>query len=169
MSARGCLAISPAVSPADVQVARQLMREYQSLLGIDLCFQGFEDELRALPGDYAPPRGCLLLAWLDGKAIGCVALRALDETRGEMKRLFVRPQARGTGAGRALAERLLAEARAIGYGQIVLDTLPQMAEAQGLYETLGFRDIAPYCVNPIPGARYLGLALRTPSDASSAE
>lgn len=154
------VAITQATTPAEVDIARALMREYQSRLGIDLCFQGFEDEMRALPGDYAPPRGRLLLARHEGRPVGCVALRPLDDARCEMKRLFVQPEARGLGAGRNLVRHLLDEARTIGYADIVLDTLSTMVEAQALYEAFGFRDIAPYCVNPIPGARFLGRPLR---------
>ena len=159
MPVRENLTIAPVASSAEVAAARDLMREYQALLGVDLCFQGFEEEMRALPGDYAPPLGRLLLARHEGRAVGCVALRPLDDARCEMKRLFVRPEARGLGAGRALVQRLLDEARTIGYADIVLDTLSTMVEAQALYEAFGFREVAPYCVNPIPGARFLGRSL----------
>lgn len=143
-----------------METVRELLREYQQALGISLCFQGFADELRDLPGDYRPPTGRLLIAFHDAQPIGCVALRSLDHIRGEMKRLYVRPAARGLGAGRALVDRLLAEAAVIGYAEIVLDTLPSMTAAQRMYRQLGFRDIPPYCANPVDGARYLGLALQ---------
>lgn len=147
-------------SGAELEVIRKLLLEYQSQLGIDLGFQGFQAELQALPGDYAGPKGRLLLALRGGEPLGCVALREFGNSRSEMKRLFVRPSARGLGAGKALVSRVLAEARAIGYSEVVLDTLPSMAEAQILYEEFGFRDIPPYRPNPVPGARFLGLMLQ---------
>ena len=153
------LTIRQAETSGEVDTARKLFREYQTLLGIDLCFQGFEAELAALPGDYVLPAGRLLLAAYDGAAAGCVALRACAGSRCEMKRLFVRPAARGLGLGKALIARVIDEARAIGYAEMVLDTLPVMTEAQRLYQAFGFRDIPQYCENPIPGARYLGRAL----------
>lgn len=153
--------IRSAFSTEDFAIVRQLFREYQAELGIDLCFQGFAAEVEGLPGDYAPPSGRLLLALRDDVAVGCVALRAVDGTRCEMKRLYLRPGARGSGLGRALVERLLSEARAEGYGEVVLDTLPSMAEAQRMYERFGFRDIPPYRANPVAGARYLGLRLES--------
>ena len=153
--------IRSAFSTEDFAIARQLFREYQAELGIDLCFQGFAAEVEGLPGDYAPPSGRLLLAFRDDVAVGCVALRAVDGARCEMKRLYLRPGARGSGLGRALVERLLSEARAEGYGEVVLDTLPSMAEAQRMYERFGFRDIPPYRANPVAGARYLGLRLES--------
>lgn len=153
--------IRSAFSTEDFAIARQLFREYQAELGIDLCFQGFAAEVEGLPGDYAPPSGRLLLAFRGDVAVGCVALRAVDGTRCEMKRLYLRPGARGSGLGRALVERLLSEARAEGYGEVVLDTLPSMAEAQRMYERFGFRDIPPYRANPVAGARYLGLRLES--------
>lgn len=154
------LHIEDAVTPTDLDTIRSLLREYQALLGVDLCFQGFAAELDGLPGGYARPDGRLLLATENGAPVGCVALRPLGSTRCELKRLFVRPGSRGLGIGRALTVRILAEARAIGYEEIVLDTLPSMAAAQRLYEEQGFREIAPYCVNPIAGTRYLGRGLR---------
>jgi GNAT superfamily N-acetyltransferase len=153
------VAIRNAHDPADLPLVRELFREYADTLGVDLCFQGFEAELAELPGRYAPPVGRLLLASASGTVLGCVALRPLSESVGEMKRLYVRPAARGLGAGRALAERVIAEARSIGYHRLCLDTLPSMAAAVRLYESLGFRDVPPYCHNPVPGARYLGLDL----------
>ncbi|MET0534341.1 MAG: GNAT family N-acetyltransferase [Steroidobacter sp.] len=144
----------------EIAVVRVLMREYQRMLGIDLCFQGFEAELDALPGAYAPPSGRLLLATDEhGTPLGCIALQRVNDARAEMKRLYVPPRARGLGVGRELVVRILDEARAIGYAEVVLDTLPIMVEAQRLYEQLGFRDIEPYRLNPIAGARYLGRTL----------
>ena len=143
----------------DVETARTLFREYEAAIGVDLCFQGFEAELAGLPGAYAPPRGRLLLAGSVDQPAGCVALRPIDGDTGEMKRLYVRPEFRAAHLGRRLAERLIADARSIGYRRMCLDTLPTMQSAQRLYESLGFRDIAPYRPNPVVGARYMGLEL----------
>ncbi len=140
-------------------MVRGLFEEYQVLLGVDLGFQGFAAELAGLPGEYAPPNGRLLLASHQGTPVGCVALRALLAWRCEMKRLFVRPATRGLGVGKALVTRILQEARAIGYREMVLDTLPSMEEAQHLYHAFGFSDIPPYRANPIPGTRWLGRSL----------
>ena len=136
-----------------------LFREYADSLGFDLCFQDFETELATLPGKYAPPGGRLLLACNGDHAVGCVALRPIDRERCEMKRLYVRPAMRGSGLGRTLAERICEEARAAGYHQICLDTLPCMQAAVGLYTDLGFVPVAPYVFNPLPGALFLGRAL----------
>lgn len=154
------LRIEPVRTDDEVEVVRGLLREYQLLLGVDLGFQGFAEELAMLPGAYAPPGGLLLLARQDDEPLGCVALRDAGTGRAEMKRLFVRPAARGLGLGRALAERIIEEARAAGYAEIVLDTLPSMGEAHRLYEQLGFRPVAAYNANPIAGTRHLGLSLR---------
>src|SRR5690606_20170464 len=122
-------------------------------------FQNFEQELRDLPGGYAPPSGALFLACDNDVPIGCVALRDAGAPRGEIKRLFVRPVARGQGVGRRLVIRVLEEAKMIGYTEVVLDTIETMTAANRLYESLGFGDIPPYCANPIPGARFLGKRL----------
>lgn len=151
--------IIEASDAASVATARALFEEYQQALGVDLCFQGFAAELEGLPGDYAPPRGRLLLARDDTVIVGCIAMRPLASEMCEMKRLYVKPQSRAGGVGRQLVERLIAEARAIGYRQMCLDTLPQMAGAQRLYENLGFKDIPAYRHNPIAGTRFLGLDL----------
>ena len=152
--------IVQALTPGHVAEARALFREYERSLGVDLCFQGFEQELAGLPGAYAPPRGRLLLS-LDGAApAGCVALRPLADAVCEMKRLYVRPAFRGRRAGRQLAEAVIAEARAIGYARMRLDTLPSMKEAIALYRALGFVEIAPYTTNPVAGALFMELALR---------
>jgi GNAT superfamily N-acetyltransferase len=140
---------------SDLAEVRTLLGEYAASLPFALDFQDFERELRELPGEYAPPRGALLLA----RGEGCVALRPLDATTCEMKRLYVRPSARGTGLGRRLVEAIVAEARRLGYTQMRLDTVPGMDAAQSLYGQVGFREIPPYRLNPIPNARFLALEL----------
>ena len=145
--------------PKDLETVRELFRDYAASLGISLDFQDFDAELAGLPGDYAPPSGRLLLAWRDGLAVGCVALRRFEDDICEMKRLYLRPEARGTGIGRDLAVRICREAGEAGYTRMRLDTLPAMASAQRLYGELGFREIAPYRFNPIPGTAYLELDL----------
>ena len=139
---------------------RALFLEYARSLGFSLCFQGFDEELRALPGMYGPPRGRLLLAIEDGRSAGCVGLHEWGGSTAEMKRLYVRPDFRGRGLGRALTDAALAEARAIGYRSVRLDTIPSMmGAAVAMYRRLGFREIAPYRENPIAGALYLELRL----------
>lgn len=157
------LRIADALSDDEVAIVRTLIREYQAQLGVDLGFQGFEAELAALPGAYVRPGGRLLLAVHDEAPVGCIAMRATADGRAEMKRLYVRDAARGLGVGRALVERILAAAREAGYAEMVLDTLATMQAAQRMYEQVGFTDIAPYTANPMPGARFLGLALHTSS------
>ncbi len=154
-------AIERAAGREDVEAVRRLFLEYQESLGVDLCFQGFDREVAELPGDYAPPGGRLLVARDGGAAVACVALRRLDAATCEMKRLYVQHSRRGLGLGRALAEAVICEARLIGYERMRLDTLPSMSEAAVLYERLGFRDIEPYTENPVPGARFLELELRS--------
>jgi ribosomal protein S18 acetylase RimI-like enzyme len=149
-----------AETPAQVAAAQSLFIEYQKWLGLDLCFQGFPEELATLPGTYAAPSGRLLLAQHDGAYVGCVALRALaDAGRCEMKRLYVQPAAQGMGLGRALATRVIAEAKVTGYTAMYLDTLEHMHSAIGLYQSLGFKDVAPYRYNPAAEARYMALQL----------
>lgn len=132
---------------ADSDAVRGLFLEYAQSLGFSLCFQGFDGELKTLPGAYAPPRGMLLLATVDGGTAGCVGVRPFDEGRCEMKRLYARPQYRGSGLGRQLAQRAITFARTAGYRSMLLDTLPQMAAAVRLYRDLGFVRCAPYYDN----------------------
>ena len=137
-----------------------MIREYAAILGVDLCFQGFEAELDGLPGKYAPPSGALLIALHQDEAAGCVALRDLGHGVCEMKRLFVRPQFRGLGLGRQLADAIIAKAGQLGYLLMRLDTLDRLSEAMRLYERLGFRKIPAYYDNPLAGAVYWELDLR---------
>lgn len=148
--------IIQAESDKDVNNARELFREYQAWLGLDLCFQEFEDELRTLPSRYAMPEGRLLLAFSGEFAAGCIALRRLDETTCEMKRLFVRDDFRGSGLGNTLVNRLIADARQIGYSKMRLDTYPpKMAKAVKLYESHGFYPIPAYYDNPHDGVLFM--------------
>jgi putative acetyltransferase len=144
----------------DIEQARRLFREYQAVIGVDLCFQGFAEELASLPGCYAPPAGRLLLAVEDDSVLGCVAIRLVRDGDCEMKRLYVRPSGRGRGIGRLLATTSLGEARHAGYHRVLLDTLPSMSEALALYHSLGFSEVPPYYHNPIPGALYFALSLK---------
>jgi ribosomal protein S18 acetylase RimI-like enzyme len=149
----------PAVSVAELGGVRTLFIEYAATLNIDLCFQNFSEELDALPGDYATPRGALVFATVGGELAGCCAMRPLDAVdypnACEMKRLFVRPNFRGLRLGRLLAESILDLSRQAGYDCILLDTLDDMESARALYQELGFEEIPPYYFNPIAGAHYL--------------
>jgi putative acetyltransferase len=151
--------IREAVSSADIAEIRALFEEYARSLDIDLGFQGFDKELAGLPGVYARPTGCLFLAVMVDRSVGCVGVRRLDGEICEMKRLFVRPEARGAGVGRALAEAAVAFGRTAGYRAMRLDTLSTMVAARALYRQLDFREVAPYRYNPIPGALFMELAL----------
>jgi len=149
-----------AESLQQIAQARELFLEYAQSLGFSLCFQNFDKELASLPGDYAPPDGRLLLAERDDQLAGCVALHKLEVEICEMKRLYLRPQFRGKGLGRVLADRIIAEARQIGYQRMRLDTVePVMKDAVAMYRKIGFREIVPYCKNPIAGALYMELEL----------
>ncbi len=146
-------------SPEQLGHIRQLFREYATFLGFDLAFQGFDEELAGLPGEYSPPAGRLLLAIHEGKVAGCVAVREIEGRICEMKRLYVRPEFRGMGIGRALATAAVHEAKRAGYSRMRLDTVPALAEAIALYRSLGFREIEPYRYNPIEGATFWELEL----------
>ena len=153
-------ALSQAESPPQIAQARELFLEYAQSLGFSLCFQNFDKELASLPGDYAPPEGRLLLADYQGQIAGCVALHKLEGDICEMKRLYLRPQFRGQGLGHGLADRIIAEARQVGYHRMRLDTVePVMKDAVAMYRRIGFREIHPYCANPIAGALYMELLL----------
>ena len=151
--------IAPA-GPRDIQDIARLFKDYESHIGVDLSYQDFATELSTLPGKYAPPRGQLLIARdARGDAIGCVALRPMDDQRCEMKRLFVSPGGRGLGLGRALAGAIVEEAKSLGYAEIRLDTLPSMQAAIGLYKELGFVPIDPYYAGALPGTIFMARIL----------
>ena len=148
--------IIQAASAEQIGETRRLFREYEAWLGVDLCFQSFEAELAELPGKYAPPTGRLFLAVIEGKVAGCIALRKIDAEMCEMKRLFVREDFRGLGLGSALIEKIIAEAKAIKYKRMRLDTLPdKMPKAVELYRSYAFRKIAPYYANPHKETLYM--------------
>jgi len=153
------LKIYPAKTDKDLEIVKTLLVEYVDSLDFDLVFQNFEEELRNLPGEYAAPEGCLLLAKYQDQPAGCVALRKLSDSICEGKRLYVRPQFRGLKIGRKLVEAIIAEARRIGYSSIRGDTVPSMQVAQALYASLGFKEIEPYCRNPVEGAKFIELKL----------
>jgi len=153
---------------SDMEAVRTLFREYERFLGVDLCFQGFEEELATLPGRYAPPQGRLLLAQVGEQAAGCVALRPLQEAGVcEMKRLFIRPAYRGQGLGLMLAQRIIHAAITVGYTVMRLDTLDTLERAMQIYETLGFQRCAPYYANPLPGVVYWERTLSEPASVAS--
>lgn len=158
---RDRLEIRSVYSAGQIAHVRALFEEYWKAFGFTPCFQGFDQELSGLPGQYAPPRGRLLLAAVHGEPAGCVALRPFDETRGEVKRLFVRPEFRGHKIGEALMNALAAEARGIGYQELIADTIPAaMATALAMYERLGFEHIEPYS-HETPAAEHIRLRLRS--------
>jgi ribosomal protein S18 acetylase RimI-like enzyme len=149
-----------AASGEDIKIVRRLFREYQTSLGVDLCFQNFESELAELPGKYGSPEGRLYLAFEGEQAAGCTGLRKIEEGVCELKRLYVLPSHRSRGIGRRLTIQAVTDARQIGYERMRLDTLPSMQRAQGLYRELGFMPIAPYTNNPVEGALFMELKLR---------
>ena len=153
------ISIKPLTDPSELASVRSLFAEYANSLSIDLCFQNFEAELALLPGDYAAPRGALMLARRQHELVGCCALRPLDAVdypnACEMKRLYVRPALRGCGLGRRLAEAVMEAAQQAGYACMLLDTLSEMETARAMYRELGFTEVPPYYYNPIEGAHYL--------------
>jgi ribosomal protein S18 acetylase RimI-like enzyme len=155
------LRIYPAETETDLDLIRELFREYQEWLGVDLCFQGFEEELKSLPGVYAPPWGRLYLVGDEhsGETVGCVAFRPRDDGRCEMKRLYVRDAWKGRGLGRELAELTLKQAKAAGHTHMCLDTLGHLTSAIGLYRSMGFQEIEAYYDNPLDDVRYLEIEL----------
>lgn len=144
---------------SDLAVSRKLFQEYAAWIGVDLSFQNFEEELKRLPGDYAPPGGVLFLAWAEARPAGCVAVRRIDDRDCEMKRLYVRDAFRGLSAGERLAREAIEWARAASYRRMLLDTLPSMRSAHRLYERLGFAEIPAYRFNPVEGTRFMALEL----------
>jgi putative acetyltransferase len=167
-SAVKSLSTFPAKTPAQILQARELFLEYAKSLGFSLCFQSFEQEIATLPGHYAPPDGRLLLAEYEKQFAGCVALHKLEAGICEMKRLYLRPQFRGMKLGRVLVDRIIAEARQIGYQRMRLDTVePVMKDAVAMYRKIGFREISPYCANPIAGALCMELDLRHETNSNT--
>jgi len=149
-----------AQSPQEIESARELFAEYASWVEISLCFQNFDQEVAELPGAYAPPSGRLFLAVAGQQIMGCVALRKIGDGTGEMKRLYVRPEFRGRGLGRTLTEKLILEAKQIGYARLRLDTLPgKMDQAIAMYRSFGFQEIPPYYKNPVADATFMELML----------
>lgn len=154
------LQILQAQKGENLKIIKMLFGEYANSLDFDLDFQDFDKELANIPGDYSPPKGCLILAKHEGQAAGCVALRELSDGVCEMKRLYIKPQFRDLGIGRALAEAIIEKAQKIGYTHMRLDTAPSMHAARVLYASLGFKEISPYRYNPIEGAVFMELSLK---------
>ena len=154
------ITFAQAVSAADIAVARTLFKEYEQSIGVSLCFQNFDQELANLPGDYAPPSGRLLLVRVDDQIAGCIALRKLDDSTSEMKRLYLRPESRGRGLGKPIVQTLIHEAKLIGYSKIRLDTIPgRMDQAINLYRSIGFKEIPAYYDTPFDDTLYMELDL----------
>jgi GNAT superfamily N-acetyltransferase len=151
--------LAQAHSEDEWRLARELIEEYAASLNVDLCFQDLGHELTHLPDEYGPPGGAFLLSAENDVYLGCIGLRRISDGIGEVKRLYVRPAARGRGAGRLLAEGIIAAAQRLGYARLRLDTLPDMKEAQALYASLGFTAIPEYRFNPVPGTVFLELSL----------
>lgn len=147
---------------SDLEEARALFREYADWVAVDLSFQGFAEELAGLPGEYRAPAGALFLGVVNERPAGCIAVRPWQPRVCEMKRLYVRKAFQGQGCGRVLAAHAIEWARSAGYERMLLDTLPAMTAAQGLYVRLGFREVDPYRFNPVAGTRYMELALGAP-------
>jgi ribosomal protein S18 acetylase RimI-like enzyme len=159
LSPTGCYALVEAQNPRHFASAATLFQEYAAQLGVDLCFQGFAAELTQLPLMYGPPAGCLVLVMRGSTPVGCGAVRRLADGLCEMKRLYIRGDARGAQLGRRVAEHLIERARALGYRTMRLDTLKDMTSARSLYRSLGFREIAAYYDNPLADSVYLELAI----------
>lgn len=153
------LKIIQAITPQQIDTARSLFREYQQFLNVDLCFQGFEDELASLPGKYAAPDGAILLAEFDGKIAGCVAVRSIKDEICEMKRLYVKDEFRGLAIGKKLAQEIIKTAKELNYKKMQLDTLERLQAAMGIYQQLGFQKISPYYANPLDEVVYWELDL----------
>lgn len=147
--------LHPAESAADLDAVRALFKEYAASLDFELCFQDFQDELDALPGPYAPPEGAILLAEVDGQIAGCVAVKPLEDSVCEMKRLYVRPEYRNQGLGRMLAQAIVERAREVGYNRMRLDTVESMQAARTVYRSLGFEERDAYYDNPLPDVVYM--------------
>jgi putative acetyltransferase len=145
--------------PQDADGVIDIWREYIAFPKVDLSFQNYETELATVPGKYVPPEGCVLLAWAGDRIVGCIAMRKIDAQICEMKRLYVRPEGKGEGLGRKLAERIIIEARAAGNSEMRLDVLPEFEAARHIYASLGFMSAEPVSKNPIPGTAFLGLVL----------
>ena len=159
--------IKSARFPEDLKLVVAIFREYVASPSVSLDFQGYESEFASLPGKYAAPDGRLFLLWKDGAVVGCAALRKVDGSICEMKRVYIRPAVRGKGLGRRLIESILAEAREAGYSRVCLDVLPEFFAAQGIYESLGFRPAPPITFNPVPGTKFLSLDLISSSFTSA--
>ena len=153
------LKIIQAITPEQLEITKVLFREYQQFLNVDLCFQGFEEELASLPGKYAAPYGVILLAEYEGKMAGCVAVRAIKENICEMKRLYVKDEFRGLSIGKKLAEEIIKHAKVLNYQKMQLDTLERLQAAMGIYQQLGFQKISPYYANPLDEVVYWELDL----------